>query len=90
MVAILNIRGELKLHPVCLFIHTQVRSRSELGDGISGEVGLTSFDPGTFVQITGLLDLSVLLASPVDTDQTGISVIWGTYIPTRVAITPKT
>lgn len=83
---ILNIIWDVQRHVIAFLVHMAVR---DLSNGVCREVGLRPREPVGLSKIVLVCELNLFLASPVHTDETGVTVVWGAYVPASVAIAPE-
>lgn len=76
--SVLNIVRERQVEVVGLLIHG---ISSDESNGISAEVGLSTLQPVGLGEVGLVFELGVLLTSPVDTDETRVTVVGGTNVP---------
>jgi hypothetical protein len=74
----LNVLRECQVEVVGLLVHGV---SSDESNGISAEVGLSTWEPIGLSEVGLVFELGFLLSSPVDTDETGVTVVGGTDVP---------
>lgn len=85
--SVLNLLWQSEFEVIGLLVHVV---SGDFRHSIAGEVALRARDPVFLIQVLSVLDFSLRLACPEDTNEARITVVRGAYVPTTVTITPET